>query len=423
MHEERRKDICAHRQRSMSFKNKGKNWNHGFRRITRIPFKIFVKNEEISRLATQGNAMKPLKRFVTLILCLAVLVGAAGCRDANVLRRIKGWGTRAAEKQQGNKIVIGLCMDTLQEERWQKDRDMFVARAEQLGAEVRVTEAAGNDELQNKQADQLITQGVDILVVVPHNGITAASIVKKAHKEGVPVIAYDRIINNSEPDLYISFDGERVGYLQAEYILKKQPTGNYIWLAGARTDFNAVLFKRGNEKKLKPAIERGDIKIVFEDWVEDWLPENARRLVDNALTDNNDDVQAIVAPNDGTAGGAIQALKSRKLAGKVYVSGQDADLAGCQRVVEGLQTMTVYKPIHKLSRAAAEITVAMARGEDISKFINNKINNEEIDVPSVLIDPIQVDRDNMIETVIKDGFHSYDDVYRNVPFDKRPPKP
>jgi D-xylose transport system substrate-binding protein len=174
---------------------------------------------------------------------------------------------------------------------------------------------------------------------------------------------------------------------------------------------------------LKPYIERGDIKVVFDDWVEDWKPENARRLMENALTRNNDNVQAVVAPNDGTAGGIIQALKSRNLAGKVLVSGQDADLAACQRVVEGVQAMTVYKPIHALSRAAAEITVAVARGEDISSRINNAVNNKKIDVPSVLIPPIQVDIDNMMETVIKDGFHAFEDVYRNVPFDQRPPKP
>lgn len=365
-----------------------------------------------------SNRNRIVKRIAILIMAAMLALPAAGC---NPLTRIKGWGARALEKQK-SAVLIGLCMDTLQEERWQKDRDMFVARAKELGAQVLVTEAAGDDELQNKQAENLITQGVDVLVVVPHNGVTAASIVDKAHKAGIKVIAYDRLINDSEPDLYISFDGERVGFLQADYLLDRQPTGNYVWLAGAPTDFNAHLFKKGNARALKPFIDRGDVKIVFEDWVEDWKPENARRLTENALTRNRDNVQAVVAPNDGTAGGIIQALKARNLSGKVLVSGQDADLAACQRVVEGTQSMTVYKPIHALSRAAAEITVAVARGEDISARVNNAVNNNKINVPSVLIPPIQVDRDNMMATVIKDGFHSYDEVYRNVPFDKRPPK-
>jgi len=357
---------------------------------------------------------------VMVIALAAVLAGVAGCSNMELK---KGWGENLEKEVQDEGLVIGLCMDTLQEERWQRDRDLFIEKAQELGAEVKVTEAAGDDELQNKQADNLISQGVDILVVVPHNGVTAAKIVEKAHKEGIKVVAYDRLINNSKPDLYISFDNVKVGYFQGKYLLDHKPVGNYVLIGGAPTDYNAVLFSKGQMKALQPAIDSGDIKIVFDDWAEDWKPENARRLVENALTVNNDKVDAVVVSNDGTAGGAVQALKSRNLDGVVLVSGQDADLAACQRIVEGTQTMTVYKPIRRLARKAAEIAVAMAKGEDISGQVNDNVSNGTADIPSVLIEPVQVDKSNMVETVIADGYQPFDEVYRNVPGEDRPPKP
>lgn len=354
-----------------------------------------------------------------LLAVFFLLVAAAGCSNVELK---KGWGSDAGGGEDDGKLVIGLCMDTLQEERWQKDRDLFIERAQELGAEVKVTEAAGDDELQNKQADNLISQGVDILVVVPHNGVTAAKIVEKAHRDGLKVIAYDRLINNSEPDLYISFDNEKVGYMQGSYLLEHKPVGNYVLIGGAPTDYNAKLYRDGQLRALQPAIDSGDIKIVFDDWAEDWKPSNARRLVENALTINNDNVDAVVVSNDGTAGGAIQALKSRKLDGVVLVSGQDADLAACQRVVEGAQTMTVYKPIKSLAYKAAEIAVTMAKGEDVMDNVNNTVNNGTAPIPSVLIEPVQVNKNNMVDTVIADGFHPYDEIYRNVPEDERPPR-
>jgi D-xylose transport system substrate-binding protein len=312
------------------------------------------------------------------------------------------------------KIKIGLSMDTLKEERWQRDRDLFIARAKELGAEVLVQAANGNDSLQNSQAENLLTQGVDILVVVPHNGVTSAAIVTAAHKAGKKVIAYDRLIRNSDVDLYVSFDNYEIGKMQASYLLQKAPKGNYIVIGGAPTDNNAHLYHDGQMEVLKPAVARGDIKIVADQWAKDWQPSEALKHTENALTRNKNDIVAIAAPNDGTAGGAISALKQQKLAGKVFVSGQDADLAACQRVVEGTQAMTVYKPIQKLAAKAAELAVALAKGEAVTEA-TQKLNNGKIDVKSVLIAPIQVDKNNMDSTVIADGFHDKKDVYKNVP--------
>lgn len=231
----------------------------------------------------------------------------------------------------GNKIRIGLSLDTLKEERWQHDRDLFVAHAKELGADVLVQAANSDDALQNSQAENLLTEGVNVLVVVPHNGKSAATIVEAAHKAGVPVIAYDRLIRDCDLDLYVTFDPEKVGEEQADYAVKHRPKGNYVLIGGAPTDNNAVLVRQGQMKILQPSIDKGDIKIVGDQWATDWQPVEALKIMENALTKNNNKVDAVVVSNDGTAGGVVQALNEQGLAGKVLVTGQDADLAGCQR--------------------------------------------------------------------------------------------
>ncbi len=333
-----------------------------------------------------------------------------------------GCGKKQEGKRgEGRKIRIGLSLDTLAVERWQRDANMFEKRAEALGAEVFVQSANGDPRVQNQQAENLITRGVDVLVVVAQNAETSAVIVESAHRQKPPVkvIGYDRIIRNCDLDLYISFDNERVGELQAEYLVRKVPRGNYFLLGGAATDDNSKQLRKGQMKVLRPYFERGDIVKVGDQWCTDWQPIEALRHTENALTRRNNKIDAVVASNDGTAGGAIQALAGQKLAGKVAVSGQDADLAACQRIVEGTQTMTVYKPINKLAYTAAEIAVAMAKGEEFQPP-NRTIFNGKKRVPSVLLEPIPVDKNNVYEAVIKDGYQKLEEVYQNVPRDQWP---
>lgn len=334
-----------------------------------------------------------LKSFVSSGLIFALLL--AGC----------------AKSGDSHKIKIGLSLDTLKEERWQHDRDLFVAHATALGAEVLV-QAANNDEtLQNSQAENLLTEGVNVLVVVPHNGKTAATIVDAAHKAGVPVIAYDRLINDCDLDLYISFDNVKIGEMQADYITKRQPKGNYVLIAGSPTDHNAVMFRQGEMNVLKPLVDKGDIKIVADQWANDWLPVEALKITENALTKNNNQVDAVVVANDGLAGGVVQALNEQDLAGKVLVSGMDGDLAACQRVVAGTQSMTVYKPIKKLAEKAVELAIALAQKQPLTDK-TTIVNNGKKDVPSVLLPAIEVDKDNMDATIIADGFQKKEDVYK-----------
>jgi D-xylose transport system substrate-binding protein len=321
-------------------------------------------------------------------------------------------GTNNGGAKADDKIVIGFSLDTLQEERWQKDRDLFMAAAEKLGAEVKVQAANSDDAKQIAQAENLISQGVDILVVVPHNAEATAAIVEKAHAAGIKVLAYDRLIKNSDVDLYVSFDNERVGEMQAEAITKLVPKGKYVYIGGSDTDNNAILFKKGAFNVLQPLIDKGDIEVVYEQYTKDWNPANALANMENALTANNNKVDAVIAANDGTAGGVIQALTAQGLQSKVAVSGQDAELAAAQRIVEGTQSMTVYKPIKSLAEKSAELAVKLAKGEDVGA--DKKINNGKIDVPSILLDPIAVDKSNIDATLVADGFHKKEDIYKNV---------
>ena len=309
-------------------------------------------------------------------------------------------------------IKVGLTMDTLQEERWIKDQELFGEAVRALGAEFIVMTADSDDAKQIEQAETLIGMGVDILVVVPHDAKAAATIVSKAHAAGIKVMSYDRLVRNADVDLYVSFDNERVGELMAEKITKLAPGGKYVFIGGADTDYNAHLVKKGVFNVLQPFIDRGEITVVFDQWTPNWLPANARNNMRIALEANEGRIDAVIAGNDGTAGGAIEALAEWGLAGKVPVAGQDAELAAAQRIVAGTQTMTVYKPIRQLAEVAAELAVKMAKGE--TPRADRLVNNGKIDVPSVLLMPVAVDAANIDETIIADGFHSREDVYNLI---------
>lgn len=341
---------------------------------------------------------------IVLVLVSCVLSVATGF----VLSRGKG----STESTRRSGLVIGLSMDTLKEERWIGDRDLFLARAKELGAEVLVESANSDDTRQLRDVESLITRGVDAMVIIPHNGAAMARAVEMAHAEGIPVLSYDRLITGADTDLYITFDNVKVGELQAQFIADRLPASGKLRLIriyGAKTDNNAVLFKQGQDNVLKPLIEAGRIEVVFEDWAEDWKPENAKKITNAAITKAGQGIDAILASNDGTAGGAIQALIEEGMAGKVIVTGQDADLAGCQRIVAGTQTMTVYKPLKVLATQAAELAVKLASRKPI--IAKEESDNGKVKVPSVFLPIIAVTQDNLRDTVVKDGFRAEKDVY------------
>ncbi len=313
-------------------------------------------------------------------------------------------------------------MDTLKEERWQRDHDAFKAHCEKLNVICEITVANNIADKQANDVDNLLTKGVDVLVIAPHDATQAASMVEKAKKQNVPVISYDRLINSDKIDLYISHQVPVIGKKIAEYALNKVPKGNYVMVYGSNKDNNAHIMKKFELEVLQPALDKGDIKIVADNFMDDWRPEEALKFAENSLTQQNDDIQAFVVSNDGMAGGVIQALAKRNLAGKVLVTGQDAGLEALQNIAEGKQTMTVYKPIIPLASAAVEAAIKLANKQplDTKPFMNDKIQKE---VPSILLEVTSVDKANLMDTVIKDGYAKFDDVYKNVPEADRPKKP
>jgi D-xylose transport system substrate-binding protein len=351
----------------------------------------------------------------TLFILLLCLTGIfAGCYKEQGKQEgylpSKATSKTIEAKEETKKLKIGFSMDTLKEDRWQRDRDLFKEAVEELGAEVESVAANGDDALQILQAETLISKGVDLLVVVPHNAEAMATIVNKAHSSGIKVLSYDRLIKNAEVDLYISFDNEMVGTLQAEAITKLVPKGKYVYIGGADTDNNAHLIKRGVFQVLQPFIDRGDITVVYDQWSKNWNPEYAYSNMEEALKANDNKIDAVIAANDATAGSAIKALKKYGLEGKIPVAGQDGDLPAAQRIIQGTQTMTVYKPIKALAEEVAQIAVRMANGEMIP--VENKVNNGKIEVPTILLSPVAVTKENMEETIIKDDFHSKEEVYK-----------
>ncbi len=345
-----------------------------------------------------------MRQLSRLALCVCVLVVASCVKTPQETSTEK-----AARAQHAGPVRIGFSMDTLKEERWQRDKQLVEQRAKEVGADLDVQVANGDDAVQTKQADNLLTKGVDVLIVAPHNGEIAASIVEAAHRQGVPVIAYDRLIRNSDVDLYISHQVVRIGEMQAEYALKHVPKGNYVLIGGSATDYNAMLLRQGQMKILKPAVDRGDIKIISDQFAREWKAEEALRITEDALTRTGNNIQAIVASNDGTAGGAISALEAAGLGGKVLVTGQDAQKDAVQRIVKGTQTMTIYKPIKALAFDAVDAAIRLAHKQPVAT--TDKINNGKKDVPAILLEPIVVDKSNVDSTIIKDGYHTREDIY------------
>jgi D-xylose transport system substrate-binding protein len=321
----------------------------------------------------------------------------------------------AVSKEKVNKeseIVIGLSVGTLREDRWIRDVELFTEKAKELGAMVNVLFASNDSNLQLSQLENLMLQGVDVIVVVPQDAKAVGTIIEKAHKAGIKILAYDRLVKDCDLDFYVSFDSVKVGEIQAKGVLDVVGRGKFAYIGGSADDNNAFLLKEGAMRLLGPKINSGEITLAVDTFIQDWKPEESYKVM-KAYLDENKSIDAVVAANDGTAFGVIQALREHGLAGRVPVSGQDAELGACQRVVEGTQVVTVYKPLKLLAYKAAEIAVALAKAENPET--NSKINNGKIDVSAYLIEPVAVNKDNMVSVIINDGFHSYEQVYKNKP--------
>ena len=332
------------------------------------------------------------KPGIFLIIGVLVLILLTGC----------GTGTEetaSEDSKEVDKLQIGLSFDSFVIERWLRDRDMFVSTAQGLGAEVNVQVAGGDVDEQISQIEYFIQKKMDVIVIIPIDGDALYDVVKEAKSMGIYVICYDRITPNVNADLYITIDNEMVGTLMGESLIKACPYG-------------------GNIFAIKEALKGSNLNIVYSGYCDNWLAELAATHVNKGL-EITDDVVGVMCGNDDLASQAVKVLSENRLAGQVAVVAQDADLAACQRIVEGTQTMTVYKPIEQEASTAAELAVRLGKGEDISKeengiSVNETFNDGSNDIPYYKITPVAVTAENMDEVIIDGGFHTREDVYLNV---------
>jgi D-xylose transport system substrate-binding protein len=353
--------------------------------------------------------------LVTMVILLAFSLVLVGCNK------------KGGKKDKA--IKIGLSFSDFATERWPVEQALMTKLGYDAGAQV-ISQVANNDaKLQNDQIENMVLQGVDVIIIIAEDSASCAIAVEHAAEAGVPCIAYDRLIKSDKLAAYISFDNVEVGRQQAQGVLKVKNKGRFVLLGGSPTDNNAVLFRNGQMEILKPLIDSGDIEVVADQWVDNWDRANALKIMENILTAQNNNIDAVVASNDGTALGALQALKAQGLAGKVPISGQDATEAGCKSIVEGELTMTVFKDVRLLSPMAIDMAITLAKGGKIDGLVNYKLADLTLDdklqgeVPCKFLKVVQVDKDNVYDVVVKSGFQKWEEVYKDIPPAKRPPKP
>jgi len=341
--------------------------------------------------------MKKFVRIATVVLALSMSLSmVAGCKK---------------DKKDDGKLKVGISIPTLQEERWARDKETMEKACQDAGIEFVSNVADLDAQKQKSQCENMISEGIDVLIIAPHDAAAAAAIVEDAVASGVKVISYDRLITATDKlDLYLSFDNVKVGELQGEYFVNNVDKGNIVVLSGDPEDNNAKLFKQGAMNKLQPKIDSGDYVVLNEQACQDWKAEEALKHTEAALNKSTD-IVGILAPNDGTAGGAIQALNKEGLAGSVVVTGQDAELAAAQRILAGEQSMTVFKDTRELGKEAIKIAQDMFAKKELNTQ-GQVVNNGVKDVPSVLLTPVAVDADNLKSVLIDSGYLKEADVMK-----------
>jgi D-xylose transport system substrate-binding protein len=318
------------------------------------------------------------------------------------------------------KPKIGLSFSDFATERWPRERDNMTKILKDAGYDVLVQEANHDAKLQNDQIKNMVTQGAKIIIAVAEDGDSLATAVNDVAKKGAKVIAYDRLIKTPNIAAYVSFDNVDVGRNQAKGVTAVKAKGNFVLLGGSPTDNNAHLFRAGQMEVLQPLIDKGDIKVVADQWVENWDPANAKKAMENILTATKGKFDAVVASNDGTALGALEAMKVKGMAGKVPISGQDATEAGCNSIVRGELTVTVFKDDRLLTPLACEMAIDLAKKQPIPGLANFKLADLTLDksktgeVPCKFLQVVQVTKDNVKQVVVDSGYQSYEGVYKDI---------
>jgi D-xylose transport system substrate-binding protein len=339
-------------------------------------------------------------------------------------------------------VKVGLSFSDFATERWKNEQVLMTALLEEKGYEVIWQEANHDVLLQNNQIDNMVTQGVAAIIVIAEDGDAITTAVDAAAAEGVLVIAYDRLIKSPNIAAYVSFNNVEVGRQQALGVMtalgiSEEGTGDWsvenpvklVKLGGSPTDNNAILFRQGQDEIVDPYVEAGIIEVVADQWVDNWDAANALNIMDNILTSQGNEIDAVVASNDGTALGALEAMKAQGLAGVVPISGQDATADGCNSIVKGELTVSILKDIRDLTPLAVDLVDDLLNGvevEGLNEYTMAELTNDpelEGNVMAYFLPVQQVNAENVYDLVVVSGFQSYDDVYRDIPEDERPPMP
>ncbi len=325
-------------------------------------------------------------------------------------------GTFGAVTAQDDELVVGVSWNNFQEERWGLwDEPALKAALEAAGAQYISTDAASSIEKQLTDIEALINQGADALIILAQDDVAILPAVRAALDEGIPVVAYDRLIE--DPGVfYVSFNNVEIGRMQGRAMLETVPAGNYVFIKGNAADPNSDFLFSGTMEILQDAIDAGDIVNVGEQYTDNWDPAIAQRNMEQILTDNDNMVDAVVAQNDGTAGGAIAALDAQGLAGVVPVSGQDAEGAALNRIAKGTQTQTVWVDGRTEATAAAGIAVALAQGAALDEIEDAVVFSDGpsgVPVNAVLLDPVSVTQDNL-DALVEAGWISQEELCAGV---------
>ena len=308
-------------------------------------------------------------------------------------------------------VTVGVSWSNFQEERWKTDEAAIKTQLEKLGAKYISADAAGSPEKQLADIDGLMAKGAKVLIVLAMDKDAILPAVNKATKQKVPVIAYDRLIE-APGVFYITFDNKEVGRMQARAVFQAKPKGNYVMIKGSPTDPNANFLREGQQEIIDAAVKKGDIKIVGEEYTEGWKPEVAQKNMEQILTKNGGKVDAVVASNDGTAGGVVAALSSKGLKG-VPVSGQDGDFAALNRVAMGTQTVSVWKDARDLGKQAASAAVNLGAGKKVDGATSWNGGEKKIALQAQFLKPVPITRDNL-DVVVKAGWIKKDELCKGV---------
>ncbi|SON54448.1 D-xylose-binding periplasmic protein precursor [Hartmannibacter diazotrophicus] len=312
-------------------------------------------------------------------------------------------------------LVVGVSWSNFQEERWKTDEAAIKAALDAAGAKYISADAQSSPAKQLTDVESLIAQGANALIILAQDSSAIGPAITKAQNEGIPVVGYDRLIEIPYA-YYLTFDNKEVGRIQAREVFKVKPEGNYAFIKGSAADPNADFLFSGQMEVLQEAIDSGKIKNVGEAYTDGWLPANAQKNMEQILTANDNKVDAVVASNDGTAGGAIAALAAQGLDGSVPVSGQDADFAALNRIALGTQTVSVWKDSRELGKKAAEIAVELANGTALDKVAGTvKFNGgpNGVDMNAQFLTPIAITKDNL-NVVVEAGWIGKDALCQGV---------